>query len=177
MEQSEQISIHSPRMGRDADALAAAWAGWISIHSPRMGRDQMATTGDSRAAKFQSTLPAWGETRQPELVGPAGVISIHSPRMGRDRYCPACAKEIWISIHSPRMGRDPSAPEGRGPTKHFNPLSPHGERPHDVASIKGKPNFNPLSPHGERQAVSASCDNPIRFQSTLPAWGRDSVTT
>ena len=56
--------------------------------------------------EFQSTLPAWGETR----LNPPGErhdpISIHSPRMGRDEYgCATCAHG-W----------------------NFNPLSPHGER-------------------------------------------------
>ena len=79
-----EISIHSPRMGRDAlrhrsgDRPQA-----ISIHSPRMGRDE-------RLARDHA----------------AALISIHSPRMGRDGcHCP-CASPPDISIHSPRMGRD-----------------------------------------------------------------------
>ena len=38
-----EISIHSPRMGRDATGIS--WGlelGQISIHSPRMGRDYIA---------------------------------------------------------------------------------------------------------------------------------------
>ena len=56
-----EISIHSPRMGRDHLIDIAAPRLVISIHSPRMGRDPM-----------------------PRIVYPRKIISIHSPRMGRD---------------------------------------------------------------------------------------------
>ena len=76
---------------------------------------------------FQSTLPAWGET----------YYNNYSALVGR------------ISIHSPRMGRDRADTLGAGHDPHFNPLSPHGERP-KLATFWG----------ASRQ-----------FQSTLPAWG------
>ena len=57
------ISIHSPRMGRDAPA-GYRWPGLIiSIHSPRMGRDPRTPERPDGSDRFQSTLPAWGETR------------------------------------------------------------------------------------------------------------------
>ena len=58
----EAISIHSPRMGRDAKAAEMTDREAISIHSPRMGRDASA-----------------------DGINQGGWISIHSPRMGRDR--------------------------------------------------------------------------------------------
>ena len=101
------ISIHSPRMGRDPpDAPAPPPPAYfnplsphgerhdlhqsfiqginISIHSPRMGRDSLARINLPSDFVFQSTLPAWGET---------------------------------LSV-------------GRRATncRYFNPLSPHGER-------------------------------------------------
>ena len=102
------ISIHSPRMGRDLVLWGLDHVVVISIHSPRMGRDlgkypfaatayyfnPLSPHGERRellqqaADKllFQSTLPAWGETRPPLLPPwPCCAISIHSPRMGRDR--------------------------------------------------------------------------------------------
>ena len=102
-------------------------------------------------ALFQSTLPAWGETRW-KLGEKIGVsISIHSPRMGRDAGCRtavgriqdfnplsphgerpsgqrADCQSLLISIHSPRMGRDLNQPFLGARPIHFNPLSPHGER-------------------------------------------------
>ena len=56
------ISIHSPRMGRDLSPPAAFVALVISIHSPRMGRDGRPTRACLARCRFQSTLPAWGET-------------------------------------------------------------------------------------------------------------------
>ena len=58
------------------------------------------------AAKFQSTLPAWGETVDSN---------------GQKR-------KIRISIHSPRMGRDGFPHSPLALPGDFNPLSPHGER-------------------------------------------------
>ncbi len=98
---------------------------------------------------FQSTLPAWGETKK--KVFPMGKlqISIHSPRMGRDTTSETDCPRKTISIHSPRMGRDPRN-----------------------SILAGKLcNFNPLSPHGERPRLFAAKIPWILFQSTLPAWG------
>ena len=101
----------------------------ISIHSPHAGRDSRSTFCGSPRMKFQSTLPAWGETVAAPALGLATGISIHSPRMGRDTPPPEAPPPTqfqstlpaWgetasatsrsptssISIHSPRMGRDP----------------------------------------------------------------------
>ena len=78
----------------------------ISIHSPRMGRDD--SVGEIRRvmAIFQSTLPAWGETRVWVKPLVTFTISIHSPRMGRDFERKYKYAGYQISIHSPRMGRD-----------------------------------------------------------------------
>ena len=81
-----QISIHSPRMGRDLlrgvpsegqeyfnplsphgerpeKKFTLYDFSYISIHSPRMGRDAVRMRTASSGLAFQSTLPAWGETR------------------------------------------------------------------------------------------------------------------
>ena len=129
-EGNRNISIHSPRMGRDELLGVDTEQEAISIHSPRMGRDLSLTIDDFASPAFQSTLPAWGETKDEKGVGRMGHISIHSPRMGRDQEqlekegvktiifqstLPAWGETLnqrWftaignISIHSPRMGRD-----------------------------------------------------------------------
>ena len=167
------ISIHSPRMGRDHRRPDDLCSLVISIHSPRMGRDSAGTPAVAictyfnplsphgerpvvfgildTAYSFQSTLPAWGETRRlrlPErgrpnfnplsphgerrgLYGPILAqrkISIHSPRMGRDPSACFRPPNAQISIHSPRMGRDPRSVRPALGRAYFNPLSPHGER-------------------------------------------------
>ncbi len=130
----------------------------ISIHSPRMGRDSDGRFMRASEWRFQSTLPAWGETNDPNYKPFTEEISIHSPRMGRDLIMrlqkglhlfqstlPAWGETspnmyasciIRISIHSPRMGRDDSIPVFFRLFEHFNPLSPHGERPTHGRSCK-----------------------------------------
>ena len=148
-----RISIHSPRMGRDAvgvvrvdrplrrfqstlpawgetagSAATGSWRKYFNPLSPHGERHALLDI-NRRMEQFQSTLPAWGETRQSGHVADRRDISIHSPRMGRDdwresrRLCPV------ISIHSPRMGRDDTLTDIITEASHFNPLSPHGERP------------------------------------------------
>ena len=212
----------------------------ISIHSPRMGRDGWRWDGPTTASGFQSTLPAWGETGtsrraqeiksyfnplsphgerpRPQPGGPkpgnfnplsphgerpypslfpqsAEPISIHSPRMGRDRPNDRqreALKEFQSTL--PAWGETITAGTGSPTRAHFNPLSPHGERPSLTAADRlAKADFNPLSPHGERQGLSARAPRPGNFnplsphgerlplqsgglcgdgfQSTLPAWG------
>ena len=227
-----KISIHSPRMGRDGrqgprtgrsrnfnplsphgERLAAlnkgehgllfqstlpAWGETastgkkaedrkISIHSPRMGRDAVVRGQHSTCTLFQSTLPAWGETPRPCQRCVLGAISIHSPRMGRDfhggfdrvrrighfnplsphgerpppttNHQPPTIREI--SIHSPRMGRDCFIYQ---PTNQPN-ISIHSPRMgRDFVHVVQASlflYFNPLSPHGERLNCSG-------FRSRLP---------
>ena len=211
------ISIHSPRMGRDfaeyrrvarpehfnplsphgeRPFLPSSYGTAIqsiSIHSPRMGRDVAAIPCRSWNLRFQSTLPAWGETRQiPSMTFPQ-QISIHSPRMGRDAAAACATAAHKISIHSPRMGRDTWAARSAATTKNFNPLSPHGERRYRQATKGDRSPFQSTLPawgetllltpvwalaeisiHSPRMGRDEAADGRSaapQFQSTLPAWG------
>ena len=101
------ISIHSPRMGRDASCCSrrrtSCYFNPLSPHGERRAR---LCCRRGHAVPFQSTLPAWGETVSLLPFCSLFAISIHSPRMGRDVY------------HMPDDGQ----------LFNFNPLSPHGER-------------------------------------------------
>ena len=172
------ISIHSPRMGRDRRRrLPPSTSGCISIHSPRMGRDAerhrdlrghadfnpLSPHGERPARrrpgggheKFQSTLPAWGETRIHVRPLLEDVISIHSPRMGRDQSRQAALPGPIISIHSPRMGRDADHHPDHRTERFQSTLPAWGE----TRPILRRPffarYFNPLSPHGERPTSSS----------------------
>ena len=162
-------------MGRDQAASRdrAFWADFNPL-SPHGERPTL--SGCASASRiFQSTLPAWGETRErarPQGGGlhfnplsPHGerlkaqiaelekeLISIHSPRMGRDPDGEVVYLYRQISIHSPRMGRDHQRLRLVVVHRHFNPLSPHGERR-----------------FGGWGLIRLSI-----FQSTLPAWGETS---
>jgi len=122
----------------------------ISIHSPHTGRDRLVNAPIVSPSLFQSTLPAWGETR---------VDSNGQKR------------KIRISIHSPRMGRDMRYWTSTGGWNNFNPLSPHGERRDSLDTSLTDGIFQSTLPAwgettGERAAAFARS-----FQSTLPAWG------
>ena len=56
----------------------------ISIHSPRVGRDEDGLYTVKVRIQFQSTRPAWGETLKSAAFSRRFSISIHSPRVGRD---------------------------------------------------------------------------------------------
>ena len=101
---------------------------------------------------FQSTLPARGATKfRPSAL--RQEISIHAPRTGSDsRY--RCLF--------------------RKAAHHFNPRSPHGERPfynldHDTAFE----NFNPRSPHGERLVNSKEMKAFVEISIHAPRTGSD----
>ena len=66
----------APALQRDADA--------ISIHAPRMGRDAAVRLLPLPSRKFQSTRPVWGATSGGAILHDLRFISIHAPRMGRD---------------------------------------------------------------------------------------------
>ena len=124
--------------------------------------------------RFQSTLPARGATGIAGLLRVHFCISIHAPRTGSDFVHHLYrVKRIVISIHAPRTGSDCGRHFSVAAAPHFNPRSPHGERPrYDARGIPAhgisihaprtgsdpngqgdelfQPDFNPRSPHGER---------------------------
>ena len=181
-------------MGRDNFFTISNGEGQISIHSPRMGRDLAGSIFFKRCIQFQSTLPAWGETYSRRTLygfgnyfnplSPHGerhkpfteeektqLISIHSPRMGRDVLTSDFANLERFQSTLPAWGETHSSSATRWSPENFNPLSPHGERPRRSPATGGRYHFNPLSPHGERPGQCGIPVFPCPFQSTLPAWG------
>ena len=101
----------------------------ISIHAPRMGRDASASIGSKSSMEFQSTRPVWGATPHPSSAGRLAIFQSTRPvwgattcrrahRLPRRRF--QSTRPVWgatgrghrhpprldISIHAPRMGRD-----------------------------------------------------------------------
>ena len=101
----------------------------ISIHSPRMGRDIKAVRKAAGLNQFQSTLPAWGETHFIPFWWALCPFQSTLPAWGETVRHGLSHGLAVISIHSPRMGRDETGSAGRRTAADFNPLSPHGERP------------------------------------------------
>ena len=102
----DAISIHSPRMGRDAEHGhtygGAVHFNPLSPHGERLGHGPRLHPLDV----FQSTLPAWGETNDEERLALLFEFQSTLPAWGETLY----------STYT------------RFPNFHFNPLSPHGER-------------------------------------------------
>ena len=75
-----QISIHTPRVGRDQRVLDVVALFNISIHTPRVGRDKWLREEFEIVDEFQSTRPVWGVTRKQHaaLSGPCD-FNPHAP--------------------------------------------------------------------------------------------------
>ena len=124
----------------------------ISIHAPRTGSDRPAVQCDICGAVFQSTLPARGATTADDAPADVQQISIHAPRTGSDvEHPPAYGVDCHFNPRSPHGERPRPPARSRAGTCHFNPRSPHGERPGRRASQRFRNYFNPRSPHGERR--------------------------
>ena len=148
--------------------------------------------------QFQPTLPARGATETPRVLNGGYPISTHAPRTGSDgrkpkthytgmQFQPTLPARGATSLavkRSPLSTFQPTLP-ARGATRsaarnlraspgHFNPRSPHGERPnqpgHD-ARLAG--HFNPRSPHGERPALIGRGVPWRRISTHAPRTGSD----
>ena len=139
-------------MGRDPGLRRSFSGGVISIHSPRMGRDLAGAAFRHILGRFQSTLPAWGETRVLQSNAIAQKISIHSPRMGRD----------W-------RWRKPL----KSPWRFQSTLPAWGETCGEHRAGQEGVYFNPLSPHGERQYLPEGAKHQERISIHSPRMGRD----
>ena len=144
------ISIHSPRMGRDAvSGLHGGRELYFNPLSP-YGERPWEIRATAAGKRFQSTLPVWGETRQHVFGLPMRRFQSTLPVWGETIARRITLISKRISIHSPRMGRDGAGISNVVTFTHFNPLSPHGERPTSSPAPGRLSDFNPLSPHGER---------------------------
>ena len=125
--------------------------------------------------RFQSTLPAWGETMLLPTRPIDSKISIHSPRMGRDLKCLSHFLDFrHISIHSPRMGRDPMLLPTRPIDSKISIHSPRmGRDPTDTMGLRLYKDFNPLSPHGERRRGIGKWMKKAYISIHSPRMGRD----
>ena len=158
--------------------LETASRTYISIHSPRKGRDIGILRAEDTLKRFQSTLPAKGETVSEKQFTGARPISIHSPRKGRDPDpCPyslaapnfnplspqrerrsrshhGCLRRC-ISIHSPRKGRDVEEVYQSHKSLNISIHSPRKGRDHSCADAgTDYADFNPLSPQRERHGLA-----------------------
>ncbi len=98
----------------------------ISIHPPRVGRDAVTLAASSCMENFNPPAPGGAGRQNDEVLDVCKGISIHPPRVGRDFFHKSYLPSMYISIHPPRVGRDllpSSAASGR---RDFNPPAPGG---------------------------------------------------
>ena len=127
--QSQSISIHAPRVGRDNIAehtrkinqrFQSTRPGWgetqakypqsqfyqISIHAPRVGRDVRRSRSNQRLTNFNPRAPC-GARRHTLPCPPCGCyFNPRAPCGARRGHIALCEVFVDISIHAPRVGRD-----------------------------------------------------------------------
>ena len=127
------ISIHAPRVGRDAvtdpvphgenrfQSTRPVWGATqqcrgaglradISIHAPRVGRDLRNAFNRCFDSRFQSTRPVWGATLIVSISSSMIAFQSTRPVWGATLEVPAAVVDAAISIHAPRVGRDGHTP-------------------------------------------------------------------
>ncbi len=194
-----QISIHSPRAGRDRgiETLLTGIAAFqstrpvrgetystescnradrISIHSPRAGRDLPVVPNKPIRHKISIHSPRAGrDVLKYRHCRNAHTISIHSPRAGRDAQLVALHDYLVISIHSPRAGRDVHEVVVVKAARAISIHSPRAGRDGNsgIVSIPTTPNFNPLAPCGARPRSARAQLSMRRISIHSPRAGRD----
>ena len=192
----------------------------ISIHAPRVGRDAASGNTSRLAGYFNPRAPCGARRAGHRQPCGALQISIHAPRVGRDRLRTAGRSAGRISIHAPRVGRDGVPREALLLQVNFNPRAPCGARrvahcfhflyfqfqstrPVWGATLCPKwtrresqfqstrpvwgatcrcpsrtllrPNFNPRAPCGARLHRVFPDAHVVEFQSTRPVWGATAI--
>ena len=99
---------------------------------------------------------------------PPSRISIHAPRTGSD--APQHDTAAPVCHFNPRSphGERPARPGGHPAPCHFNPRSPHGERRRSIQLGGQLPHFNPRSPHGERRDHRQPAPERVHFNPRSP---------
>mgnify|MGYP007104507288 CR=1 FL=1 len=125
------ISIHAPRTGSDAIRIFSdVYMHGISIHAPRTGSDCQLFNICAIRKVFQSTLPARGATISCKISLMFRRFQSTLPARGATRSKNNRNYTSCISIHAPRTGSDHAEHHEGAGRLHFNPRSPHGERPY-----------------------------------------------
>ena len=159
-EKGRKISIHAPRGGSDSihsvspllryrfQSTLPVGGATCSMPSMRVVSMSFQSTlpvgGATKRAKvetvnfwqFQSTLPVGGATFWPWGIMPVDTISIHAPRGGSDDKAKEAMAErdkLFQSTLPVGGATRPVLHRPGGQRLYFNPRSPWGERPQDVA--------------------------------------------
>ena len=173
----EGISIHAPRTGSDETLLQRGW--FTEDFNPRSphGERRKHHWGHLNPRRFQSTLPARGATAYHRLTDEREAISIHAPRTGSDRT-PTGAERFQIKFQSTLPARGATLSDaGKGRKRpHFNPRSPHGERPTPGLSDAGKGHISIHAPRTGSDELALRVLQILHISIHAPRTGSDGTT-
>ena len=167
----------APCGARRVDQILRVGFSRISIHAPRVGRDAAGVRYQGQRAEISIHAPRVGRDSGIRLHRRAGFISIHAPRVGRDVMLSATRlARLAISIHAPRVGRDLHSRAQAQTPRHFNPRAPCGARPPDMIAKAVTKIFQSTRPvwGATRRERILGCT--AQFQSTRPVWGATRVS-
>ena len=198
--EDSDISIHAPRTGSDPNPSQTHWRPCISIHAPRTGSDARAKAVAITSAIFQSTLPARGATEYSSHRSMLRLFQSTLPARGATMSChlPVFGSRFQSTL--PARGATSVMEAMLPPSMHFNPRSPHGERPRTGTSPDNwtcisihaprtgsdvlpavtvkvhQGYFNPRSPHGERRyGLEYRFEDGIVISIHAPRTGSDAI--
>ena len=143
----------------------------ISIHAPRTGSDRLAGAGIANFGAFQSTLPARGATRF--LVPADGGLLFQStlPARGATSILASVVPMCGFQSTLPARGATPHALVTQLIPPFQSTLPARGATSPSTTYTVRPSHFNPRSPHGERPDARTLGRRERPFQSTLPARG------
>ena len=172
------VSIHPPRVGRDAgESINNFKFVGVSIHPPRVGRDNGSPAPFHLKCMFQSTLPVWGGTDSDLTLELGDSVSIHPPRVGRDFG-------FHLFLGASIRGFNPPSPCGEGLVeKYLNPVEEEFQSTLPVwggtAELMTRYHidmFQSTLPVWGGTFTSCRVYPALVFQSTLPVWGGTGFT-
>ena len=104
-------------------------------------------------------------------------ISTHAPRTGSDFIRVGInSKKFSISTHAPRTGSDIEGSEYEYMKSKFQPTLPaRGATLHERNTISPDLHFNPRSPHGERPELDVECKRQAQISTHAPRTGSDKL--
>ena len=172
------ISIHAPRVGRDA--IRPRCRSKMPYFNPRAPCGARPDVDKSviDEVEFQSTRPVWGATASRlTRLSSASDFNPRAPCGARRMERTSLRRQYPISIHAPRVGRDLASCRSVPAYHHFNPRAPCGARQKIWEYPQAERYFNPRAPCGARRAGVVNISHHLQFQSTRPVWGATTNTS
>ena len=145
----------------------------ISIHAPRVGRDAPGKDGAKGDPDFNPRAPCGARRDIHPPCGRGYSISIHAPRVGRDICGRIQSNVTGISIHAPRVGRDTAAAPRSARPANFNPRAPCGARPPRYFMREDGSVFQSTRPVWGATASVSPANHRLKISIHAPRVGRD----